>query len=216
MQNNLKKRIYTSVGLIFLLMLMFLNIYILAYFLMIIGIFSIIEFSKMIKQIQKNKLYLSIILNLIFIHYVFLIFSGYFLLSFFLHLKILLFIILITCISSDLGGYTFGKIIKGPKLTKISPQKTISGALGSIIFSIILLTSLTFYFTKKFEISIILIGLFISMFCQLGDLFFSFLKRKSKVKDTGNILPGHGGVLDRIDGILLGVPLGLLIMILAY
>ncbi len=75
---------------------------------------------------------------------------------------------------------------------------------------------LIYYFTKNFDIYILFAGISISIICQLGDLFISFLKRKSKIKDTGKILPGHGGVLDRIDGIIFGVPLGFIIMILIY
>lgn len=120
------------------------------------------------------------------------------------------------CIATDIGGFIFGKLLKGPKLTKISPQKTISGSLGSIILSTVILSFLIYYFTNSFEINIFIVGLITSITCQLGDLFFSLLKRKSKIKDTGNILPGHGGVLDRVDGILLGLPLGFIIMVIVY
>ena len=120
--------------------------------------------------------------------------------------------VIIICILSDIGGYFFGKIFKGKKLTKISPNKTYSGMLGSFFLSIM------FSFLYSFSISfvdintIIIISLLISMVCQIGDLFISFLKRKSKVKDTGNILPGHGGLLDRIDGILFALPFGILLI----
>ena len=208
---NLKKRIYTSIGLIFVLGLMFVNIYILGYILMIIGIFSILEFSNLISFLNKTRLYKFILLNILFSIYIFFVLSAFLILSYFSHLKILLFIILLTCVSSDIGGYIFGKLFKGPKLTKISPKKTISGSIGSILFSIIFLTFFIYYFTKNFELDILIAGLLISMTCQLGDLFFSFLKRTSKTKDTGTILPGHGGVLDRIDGMLLAIPVGMII-----
>ena len=216
MSNNLKKRMYTSLGLIFLLTLMFLNIYILAYFLMIVGVFSVLEFTNMNRKIFKDKIYKSIFLDILFFSYIFFVLSAFLVLSFFSHLKILIFIILITCIASDIGGYIFGKLLKGPKLTKISPQKTVSGSLGSIIFSTVILSLLIYYFTNSFEINIFIVGLLTSITCQLGDLFFSLLKRKSKIKDTGNILPGHGGVLDRVDGILLGLPFGFIIMVIVY
>ena len=63
---------------------------------------------------------------------------------------------------------------------------------------------------------IILLTISISFICQLGDLFISFLKRKAKIKDTGNILPGHGGVLDRIDGILFALPIGIILIDFFY
>jgi phosphatidate cytidylyltransferase len=119
-------------------------------------------------------------------------------------------IILCICIFSDIGGYVFGKVIGGKKLTKISPNKTISGSLGSFIFSIlpVLLFNLQNYTGASFEIlSInIVLCLIISLVCQLGDLLISYFKRLNKVKDTGTILPGHGGLLDRIDGLIFAIP----------
>ena len=101
-------------------------------------------------------------------------------------------------------------------MTKISPNKTISGAIGSTIFSIIFILFLIYFLTKNFDPSIIVVGFITSVACQLGDLFFSFLKRKSFLKDSGNFLPGHGGILDRIDGILLGMPAGFLTLLMIY
>ncbi len=118
--------------------------------------------------------------------------------------------ILCICICSDTGGYVFGNIIGGKKLTKISPNKTISGTIGSFIFSIlpIFLIDLQNYTDINFDFSLknILFCLIISLTCQLGDLFISYFKRLNKVKNTGSILPGHGGLLDRIDGIIFAIP----------
>ncbi len=119
-------------------------------------------------------------------------------------------IVLCICISSDIGGYVFGKLIGGKKLTKISPNKTISGSLGSFIFSILpaLLFNLQNYIGVSFKsLSVnIALCLIISLVCQLGDLLISYFKRLNKVKDTGTILPGHGGLLDRIDGLIFAIP----------
>jgi len=119
-------------------------------------------------------------------------------------------IILCICIFSDIGGYVFGKVIGGKKLTKISPKKTISGSLGSFIFSIlpVLLFNLQNYTGVSFEVLSINIALclIVSLICQLGDLLISYFKRLNKVKDTGTILPGHGGLLDRIDGLIFAIP----------
>ena len=131
-------------------------------------------------------------------------------------LGVILFILLFGCIGSDIGGFIVGKTFEGPKLTKISPKKTISGAFGSILFTIITICILIFYFFKNFNYNIILISIFTSISCQLGDLFFSYLKRKAKIKDTGNILPGHGGILDRLDGILFGIPIGFISFVVLY
>ena len=119
-------------------------------------------------------------------------------------------IILCICIFSDIGGYVFGKVIGGKKLTKISPNKTISGSLGSFIFSIlpVLLFNLQNYIGVIYEVLSINIALclIVSLVCQLGDLLISYFKRLNKVKDTGTILPGHGGLLDRIDGLIFAIP----------
>ena len=119
-------------------------------------------------------------------------------------------IILCICIFSDIGGYVFGKVIGGKKLTIISPNKTISGSLGSFIFSILpaLLFNLQNYTGVFFEVLSINIALclIVSLVCQLGDLLISYFKRLNKVKDTGTILPGHGGLLDRIDGLIFAIP----------
>ena len=216
MNSNLKKRIYTSVLLLFLLLLMINNNLILGYLLLILGIFSFLEFSAMIKIIFKKKRLQQFTNNLLFILYIFLFCGIFLILSFHLQLKILTFLILVTCVMSDIGGYVFGKIFKGKKLTKISPNKTISGSIGSLVFSGGSALIIVYYLTDKIDFFILIVALVTSIASQLGDLFFSFIKRKSKLEDTGNYLPGHGGVLDRVDGILLGVPIGLLTMLLIY
>ena len=212
MTSNLKKRIFTSFILFFLVFLIFKFSIILVYSLLVLGIFSILEFLNISRQIFKKKLF-KYFINLIFIFYVFL-FSSLLIYFFnFFQLKILIFIILCGCISSDIGGYIFGNILKGPKLTKISPKKTIAGAAGSILLSNLSIFILFFYLTGVSNLNIILIATVTSISCQLGDLLFSFLKRKAIIKDTGNFFPGHGGVLDRLDGILLGVPVGIIVTI---
>ena len=116
--------------------------------------------------------------------------------------------VLSICFLSDIGGYSIGKLIGGKKLTKISPNKTISGTIGSFSFSI--LTPILFYNFDQYEYSLsiknFLFCLLVSLVCQLGDLFISYIKRKARIKDTGSIFPGHGGMLDRVDGIIFAVP----------
>ena len=122
-------------------------------------------------------------------------------------LELTLFILLV-CIFSDIGGYIVGKTIGGKKLNKISPNKTISGSIGSFLFSIIPIFIYNIYDSSKYPIIIytLLSTILVSLTCQIGDLLISYFKRKAKVKDTGKILPGHGGLLDRIDGIIFAVP----------
>ena len=126
----------------------------------------------------------------------------------------LLFITLI-CISTDIGGYVFGKILKGPKLTKFSPNKTYAGMIGGFLLSIISATLFTnFYFVKTNTINWFIFVILISAISQLGDIIISYFKRLSKVKDTGRVIPGHGGLLDRVDGMLFAFPFSYLIFLL--
>jgi len=216
MSKNLKKRIYTSIILTLFLFLSITNNFILGYFLIITGIISLLEFFKMTGIAFEKQKIKQILYKSFFTTYLVAFCSGILIFSSFLHLKILIFVILVTCIASDIGGFVVGKLLKGRKLTKLSPNKTISGAIGSIIFSLVAISLLIYFLTKNFELSILILGFTISISCQLGDLFFSFIKRKSKLKDTGNFLPGHGGVLDRIDGMLLGIPVGFLTLLIIY
>ena len=216
MSKNLKKRIKTSILLLLILFLSYINFYALTYFLLITSVLSILEFLEITNIIFKKKQIKKFLINIVFIIYIFFFFSLFIMLSNALYFKILIFIILLSCVASDIGGLVFGKIFKGPKLSKISPNKTVSGALGSLIFSTIFIAFIVYYLTQSFELFIIGVGLITSISCQIGDLFFSFLKRKSSLKDTGNFLPGHGGVLDRIDGMLLGLPIGLLSLLIIY
>ena len=210
--SNLKKRFLTSSILLLLLFFMEQNIYILTYALLVFGLFSIIEFHKLLRIIIIQNFY-SFILNFLFILYISIFCFLFFYFSQFPQLKFITFSFLITCIFSDLGGYICGNFFKGPKLTKISPNKTISGAVGSLLFSAIILILIFFVFLGTFNYINIILGITISISCQAGDLFFSFLKRKAKVKDSGNFFPGHGGVLDRLDGVFLGIPIGFIFMI---
>ena len=213
--SEFKSRILTSLILLFLTFLILQNQFILIYSILVFGVLSLLEFFNLIKKITKNLFY-KFLIKTFFIIYIstFCVFFSYF--AFFLQLKIMLFILLFGCIGSDIGGYIFGKTFKGPKLTSISPNKTISGSIGSFIFTLLIIGILMFYFTGKFNLKIFILSFFTSFACQIGDLFFSFLKRKAKVKDTGNILPGHGGALDRLDGIFLGVPAGFLTLLILH
>ena len=215
MNIDLKKRIITSFCLLLLLYLILSFDKILVYTLIVLGVLSTIEFNSLIKKIKINNFYLFII-NLSFIFFV-LAFCSTFLIFFnFIQLKIIIFSLLICCVGSDIGGFIFGKILKGPRLTKISPKKTISGSIGSLIFSCLFFSLSIFYFTNDINFKIFVVAIITSISCQIGDLFFSFLKRNAKVKDTGNIFPGHGGVLDRLDGIFFGLPFGFLALKLFY
>ena len=212
---NLKKRFLTSFFLIILTILFIRFDFFLVYTLIILGTISIIEFLDITKKITLNKLYLFVF-NLSFVSYVF---TFCFLLIFFfkfIQLKMLLIILLFVCVASDIGGYIFGKIFKGPKLTKISPNKTIAGAIGSLFLSSLVIVLLFYFINEKINYMTIVVAIITSIFCQLGDLFFSFLKRKANLKNTSNFLPGHGGVLDRLDSIFLGIPAGLFSFIIFF
>ena len=218
MNNELKKRILTSVFLSGFLILAFFYSFILIILLIIIFLLSWIEFNVLIKRIINKNENLSKILRLL-VSAITLIYLFYFSVIVFGAMQQLqpdyefnlLYLILI-CICSDVGGFIFGKIFKGKKLTKISPNKTISGSIGSFILPLILVPIFFYLFSEKFSIfQLAILAISVSLICQLGDLFISFLKRKANVKDTGDLLPGHGGILDRIDGILFALPFGLIL-----
>ena len=161
------------------------------------------------KNSPTNKLNIKfIMLNIITFCYIFFIFCNLSYEIYKLESPILFLYLISICFCTDIGGYVFGKIIGGKKLSKISPNKTISGTIGSFIFSIIpLIVVLNFnYIDLAFNSANIIFCLLISLISQLGDLFISLIKRKAKIKDTGNLLPGHGGILDRVDGIIFAVP----------
>ncbi len=211
MNTNLIKRILTSVVLLILLFLMFLSKKILIIIFLLLGVLSILEFLSITDKIFKNIFY-KFSTNIIFIFYVFIFCILFIFASNHFELKIILYSLILCCVGSDLGGYATGKILKGPKLTKISPSKTVSGSIGSLFFGSLFFSLTFFFFSNQFNYKIILIGIATSISCQLGDLFFSFIKRKAFIKDSGKFLPGHGGALDRLDGIFFGMPLGLLII----
>ena len=123
--------------------------------------------------------------------------------------KSILILIISISISSDVGGYIFGNLFKGKKISRISPNKTYSGMFGSYVLSLVI----PFYLFNNIveDYKIIIISLIISTVTQLGDFFVSFIKRKAKIKDTGSVLPGHGGLLDRFDGLIFAIPSGLFI-----
>ena len=207
-----KKRFLTSVLLICLLILMYFYTYILIIVLIITTLISWIEFNGLILKIFYNKKSLKFIFKALSLLYL----SFFSLLIIYTKInnpefiKLIIFPILVS-ICSDLGGFFFGKLIGGPKLSKISPKKTISGSIGSFIFSLLLIPIFLQNFIDYLMIKIVLLTLTISVVTQIGDLFISYLKRKARVDDTGDLLPGHGGFLDRIDGIIFAIPVGFLL-----
>ena len=119
----------------------------------------------------------------------------------------------IICVSTDVGGYTFGKLFKGPKLTKLSPNKTYAGMFGGYILSLIALSFSFQYFKLELSIEWLFFTLLVSSVSQLGDIIISYFKRLSKIKDTGKIIPGHGGLLDRVDGMIFAFPFAYIIIL---
>ena len=219
MNSNIKKRILTSIILFSLLIGMFYYSYIMIVSLIIIVMISWIEFyaliSKILKKNTLNDRFFRFIYKTLSLFYL----SGFVYLIFVIeseysNLKIYLLYSVIVAILSDIGGLVCGKIFKGKKLTKISPNKTISGSIGSFMFSTLLIP---FFYKGQIDqtlVNLFIITIIISLTSQLGDLFISLLKRKAKVKDTSDLLPGHGGVLDRIDGIIFAIPLGIFLFII--
>ena len=216
MSIELKKRIITSFFLLSLLFLMFFYSFIMIISSIIIGLICWIEFYALISKIFKKNNIKSKILRFFYKSFSLLYLSVlvFFVISAMLIYSNLYYVLiysLLVAIMSDIGGLLIGKTFKGKKLSKISPNKTISGALGSFIFSLLLIPFFLEYFINYNSLIIILFTLTISFASQLGDLLISLVKRKAKVKNTSDLLPGHGGVLDRIDGIIFAIPVGLLI-----
>ena len=214
--NILSKRILTSIALIFVMFLGLKYPFVLLIILLIINFLAIKEFNNIFKKIFNRKPYftfLSIMFSIIYLTFFSLI--VWFYLNSNWNINIISFIlIIIICALTDTGGFIFGKLIGGKKLTRISPNKTYSGVVGSFIFSLVF--GYLFYFYQKeilkFDINIFVLILLVSLISQVGDISISFFKRKAQIKDTGSILPGHGGLLDRIDGILMALPLGIILV----
>ena len=122
-------------------------------------------------------------------------------------------IVTIICVATDIGGYIFGKVFKGPKLTKFSPNKTYAGMVGGYILSLLVFSISIKYFKLELSIEWLFFTLLVSSVSQLGDITISYFKRLSKIKDTGKIIPGHGGLLDRVDGMIFAFPFAYIIIL---
>ena len=202
---ELNKRILTSLILFpILIICIFINKYIFLLFLILVGIISSLEWYLM----NRRKSFLILILGIIFL-FISIISTLYLRGDHFESMFFLTWILLI-CFFSDSGGYFIGKLIGGKTLTKFSPKKTISGAIGSVMFSLlpIIIINQQTYFKTNLELNLntLTLSLIVSIICQLGDIFISYFKRLRKIKNTSNFLPGHGGLLDRIDGIIFVLP----------
>ena len=220
MNNNLTKRLISSLIILPITLLFIINgSLFFMFFLSILFLVTSYEWTKMTK---RKILYKSIGI-------IFLIFSFYsaFVLRTYAGLNFFLFIILIS-IFTDIGGYIFGNFFKGPKLTKISPNKTYSGVIGSLLMPVfagllyiqyiklplgILVPLKLDTLSNNFDLNFLIMILSISIISQLGDLTISYFKRLSKIKDTGKILPGHGGLLDRLDGLIFVIPISYLFIV---
>ncbi len=147
---------------------------------------------------------------------IFLLFSFYSFYNLTIEIFLITFVILI-CVSTDIGGYVFGKIFKGPKLTTISPNKTLAGVIGGYFLSLICLLIITNYIDfPDITFQLFILTILLSTVSQVGDIIISYFKRQAKVKNTGSLIPGHGGLLDRIDGMIFAVPTLYVINLLGF
>ena len=203
MINEFEKRLLSSLTLIPIAIFFIIQGSI--FFIFFLSILFLATAYEWLKMSKKNNL-----LKLLGIFFLLFSFYAAFEIREYKNFKYFLFIVIV-CIFTDIGGYIFGKIFKGPKLTKISPNKTYAGVFGSFLLSLIAGLIYLNYFGKK-ELTdsdhfvIFSLILFISLISQIGDLVISYFKRKAKLKDTGKIIPGHGGLLDRIDGLIFVFP----------
>jgi len=216
MNLELKKRIITSIILISTLVSMFLHTYILIIGLIIITIITWIEFYGLVTKIFAIKNIKNSYLRFFFKAFslIYLTLLAYAIISTKTtnsDLEIIIIYSILISIMTDIGGFIVGKTLGGKKLSKISPKKTISGSVGSFIFSILLVPLFIENMENYSLLGLIFLTILISFVSQMGDLFISILKRKADVKDTSNLLPGHGGVLDRIDGMIFAIPCGIML-----
>ena len=218
MNKNLSNRILTSFFLLLIFLFCLFTQKILWTFLLITAaILSFFEFNNLVKKKFKNNQNDILLFNIFsFIYLSLFVLVGYDLYS---SPPLDLLFILLICIFSDTGGYIIGKLVGGRKLTSISPNKTVSGSIGSFLFAIVPVfvyfsiysqTENLIFYSENLSL-LIATCLFLSLICQLGDLFISYYKRQANVKDTGSLLPGHGGLLDRIDGIIFVLPAAFII-----
>ena len=226
MSVNLIKRIITSICLLSLLIIViFSNQLIFISTILIIGLVICVESNNIFLKLTNSRSYKEslvskkinfkfLILNILTFCYIFFVFCNFSYEIYKTQGPIFFVYIISICFFTDIGGYVFGKTIGGKKLTKISPNKTISGTIGSFIFSfipLILFFNLN-YLDLELNLSNFTFTFFVSLISQLGDLLISFFKRKANVKDTGKILPGHGGALDRLDGIIFAIPFSYILL----
>jgi phosphatidate cytidylyltransferase len=184
------------------------------FFILFILVCLIISFYEWNNLVKKN----DYIKGIGFVFLIFSFYSIYELRTKFENNYLYLLIIFLICVTTDTGGYIFGRVFKGPKLTKISPNKTYSGMIGSYVLtllSLIIFNNLfleeTFNLKNNAIYNLLIFGTVVSFISQLGDLVISYFKRIYKIKDTGKIIPGHGGLLDRIDGMIFAFPIYYLI-----
>ena len=213
MNNNLFLRILSSVVLAPLCFYIIYkgSFYFICFLLICLGIIT-----TEVKKLVSSKMYFLTLL--VFISFSF--FCAYTIRNYYIGNEtkslIIFYGVLLISISTDIGGYVFGKIIRGPKLTMISPNKTYSGSVGGLILTVLILTIYSIKFSSEINffynlysnnsIYFFFIIISASLLSQIGDLTISFLKRKAKIKNTGNIIPGHGGILDRMDGMIFTFP----------
>ncbi len=212
---ELLKRLLTSFLLLIIIFFSLNDATILFFLFLAINYFSLIEFNNLFKKIFKKKkqfYFLSFLACVIYL-FIFSLIIWNFLVPFSIKTTTSIIFIVLICITTDIGGFIFGKLFGGKKLTQISPNKTYSGVFGSFFLSIISGHFYYIFFKNNLllEIHYLILITIISLISQFGDLIISFLKRKANIKDSGSILPGHGGILDRIDGVLIALPFGLVL-----